>query len=86
MWSRGVADNHTICSAHGKYLASRSRKKIASIASDYILTTKMPESSDLVIFVLTDNTQTGPITLPLAHMHGVTFNIITIIMIAINTG
>ena len=29
------------------------------------------ESRDLVIFVLIDNSQTKPITLPLAHVHGV---------------
>ena len=36
----------------------------------------MPQSSDQVIFVLTDDRrQTEPITLPLAHMHGVYANI-----------
>ena len=41
----------------------------------------MPESSDLAIFVMTDdrqkNGQTEPITLPLAHACGVTNEIVS---------
>ena len=54
--------NHIIFSAHGEYLLSRSRKKksfslLLTIWSCQP-TIKMPESLDLVIFVLTDDRQT----------------------------
>ena len=62
-----------VCSARGEVLALRNRMKQFFAASDYLIIftdRHDTESSDLVIFVMTDDKRTEPIALPLAHARG----------------
>ena len=55
------------------YHQEAEKRQFLSISTiwSHLPKTKMPESSDLAIFVLADNRQTQPIILPLVHARGV---------------